>query len=189
MKAGFSLPRFIELSLIGSMILLIAPIASTTAVVKQRKPDTGACSLPDSQRPSIYLIRDTTWDDPKTIRMILRNNSSCSIALTIFSKLTMVRPGIKIPHPPVPMVEDGASVVLKYMVSSVTEPFSFIEYLPYDHTVSTPLTLNGGHSIKFLAQAEHLRQRRQIAVPFNYIKSGAFISCSLAERLVYFSLD
>ncbi|HEX5084509.1 MAG TPA: hypothetical protein VFY40_20905 [Blastocatellia bacterium] len=187
MKAGFSLPRFIELLLIGCVLLLAAPIASSTAVVNQSKPGAGGCSLLNSQQPSIYLIRDPDWDDPETVRMILRNNSSCSVSLEITGKQIIVRPGGKISQPPLPVAEDGASVVLKYKFNSIEEPWAFITYWPYEHTVST-LTLNGGRSIKFLVQAEHLKQGRQIAVPFNYEWEG-FAGASGVEHLVYSFLD
>lgn len=187
MKGRFSLPQFIELLSIGGIILLIIPIASSTAVVKQRKPDTGGCSLLVSQLPSIYLIRDTAWDEPETVRMILRNNSSCSVILTITGKQTIVKPGGKISQPPLPVAEDGASVVLKYKVNSIKQPWAFIDYWPYGHTVSD-LTLNGGRSIKFLVRAEHLQRGRQIAVPFEYEWEGLSGSSGV-EHVVYSPID
>jgi hypothetical protein len=189
MKAGFSLPRFIELSLIGSMILLIAPIASTTAVVKQKKTDTGECSLLDSQQPGIYLIRDTAWNEPKTIRMILRNNSSCSVTLTIAGNQTIAKPGAKISQPPLAVAEDGESVVLRYKVNSVKALWAFIDYWHWVHgDDASTITLKGGHSIKFVAPAEYLQNGRRIAVPFNYEWEG-FSSGSGVEHVVYFPID
>ena len=61
MKGGFSLLQFKELLCIGGILLLVTPIAGSTEVVEQGKPDTGRRSLLDSQLPSIYLIRDTAW--------------------------------------------------------------------------------------------------------------------------------
>jgi hypothetical protein len=183
MKVRFSLPRFIVLAGIGSIILLIIPVAFPSEVVQQRKSDTSGCFIIDSQNPSIYLTRDTAWDEPETTRMILRNNSSCSITLIITGKQIMVKPGGKISQPPLPVAEDGVSVVLKYKINSVKSPWAFIDYWPYEHTVST-LTLNGGHSIKFLVRADHLQRGRQIAVPFNYEWEG-FFGGSGVEHLVY----
>jgi hypothetical protein len=183
MKGGFSLLQFIELLRIGGILLLVTPIAGSTEVVKQGKPDTGGCSLLDSQLPGIYLIRDTEWDEPKTIRMILRNNSSCSVTLTITGEQTIVKPGGKISQPPLPVAEDGASVVLRYKVNNVKEPRAFLDYWPYGDTVSS-LTLNGGRSIKFLVKAEHLQRGRQIAVSFNYEWEG-FSGRPGVEHLVY----
>jgi hypothetical protein len=178
------LPRFMGLLRIVGIALLVMPVADSTAVVKQKKNDMGECSLIDNQEPGVYLAHDYAWDEPETMRMILRNNSSCSITLIITGKPIIVRPGGKISHSPLPDVEDGASVVLLYRVNSVEEPLSFIDYWPYEHTVST-ITLNGGHSVKFLVRAEYLEQGRQIAVPFNYEGRG-FIQSSVAERLVCF---
>jgi hypothetical protein len=183
MKGRFCLLRFIELLCICGILLLVTPIAGSTEVVEQGKPDTGRCSLLDSKLPSIYLIRDTDWDEPKTIRMILRNNSSCSVTLTITGNQTIVKPGGKISQPPLPVAEDGASVVLRYKVNSVKEPWAFIDYWPYGDTVSS-LTLNGGRSIKFLVKAEHLQRGRQIAVSFNYEWEG-FSGSSGVEHIVY----
>jgi len=183
MKAGFSLLQFIELLCFGGIFLLVTAIAGSTEVVEQGKPDIGGCSLLDIQRPSIYLIRDIAWDEPETIRMILRNNSSCSVTLTITGNQTIVKPGGKISQPPLPVAEDGASVVLRYKVNSVKEPWAFIDYWPYGDTVSS-LTLNGGRSIKFLVKAEHLQRRRQIAVAFNYEWEG-FLGSSGVEHMVY----
>jgi hypothetical protein len=179
-----SFPRFIDLLRIGGVALLIMPVADSTAVVRQKNNDMGECPLIDSREPGVYLARDYAWDEPETMRMILRNNSSCSITLTITGKPIIVRPGGKVSHPPLEDVEDGASVVPLYKVNSIEEPLSFIDYSPYEHTVST-ITLNGGHSIKFLVRAEYLEGGRQIAVPFNYEEAGSI----RAERLVYFPPD
>jgi hypothetical protein len=187
MKGRFSFSQFMELLCIGVMIPLVMPIAGSTEAARQRNPDTYGCSLLDGQNPSIYLTRDTAWDEPETIRMILRNNSSCSVILIITGKQTAVKPGGKISQPPLPVAEDGASVVLKYKVNSVKQPWAFMDYWPYEHTVST-LTLNGGRSIKFLVRAEHLQRGRKIAVPFEYEWEG-ILGNSGVEHVVYSPID
>lgn len=183
MKITHSLPKFIALLCIGGIILFIIPIAGSTEVVQQSAPNTSGCSLLDGQKPSIYLIRDTAWDEPETTRMILRNNSSCRITLTTTGKQTIVKPGGKLFQSSDPVAEDSASVVLEYKVNSVNEPWAFISYWPYGDTVST-LTLNGGHSIKFTVPAERLQRGRKIAVPFHYEWEG-FLGGSGVEHLVY----
>ena len=184
MKVAYRVPKFTELLCISGMILFIILIAGATKVVRQSAPNTSGCSLLDGQKPSVYLIRDTAWDESDTTRMILRNNSSCRIILTTIGKQTIFRPGGKISQPSDPVAEDGASVVLRYKVNSVKEPWAFIAHWPYGDTVST-LTLNGGHSIKFLVQAEHLQGKRTIAVPFHYEWEG-LLGESGVEHLVYF---
>ena len=184
MKVTYSLPKFTELLSISGTILFIISIAGATEVVQQRALNTSGCSLLDGQKPSIYLIRDTAWDEPETTRITLRNNSSCRIILTITGKQTIVKPRGKISQSPDPVAEDGASVVLEYKVNSVKEPWAFIAHWPYGDTVST-LTLNGGHSIKFLVPAEHIQGKRTIAVPFHYEWEG-FLGGSGVEHLVYF---
>lgn len=184
MKVAYSVPKFTGLLCISGMILFIIPIAGATKVVRQSAPNTSGCSLLDGQKPSVYLIRDTAWDEPDTTRMILRNNSSCRIILTTIGKQTIVKPGGKISQSSDPVAEDGASVVLEYKFNSVKEPWSFISYWPYGDTVST-LTLNGGHSIKFLVLAKYLQGKRGIAVPFHYEWEG-FLGGTSVEHLVYF---
>jgi hypothetical protein len=120
-------------------------------------PNTSRCYLLDGQKPSLYLIIDTTWNDPEITRMILRNNSSCRIILTTTGKQTIFKPGSKISQSSDPVAVDGVSVVLEYKVNRAKAPWAFISFWPYGDTVST-LTLNGGHSIKFIMPAEHLRQ-------------------------------
>ena len=184
MKVAYSVPKFTELLFISGIILLIIPIAGAAEFVRQSAPNTSECSLLDGQKPSVYLIRDTAWDDPETARMILRNNSSCRIILTTIGKQTIVKPGGKISQSSDPVAEDGASVVLEYKFNSVKEPWAFISYWPYGDTVST-LTLNGGHSIKFLVLAKYLQGKRGIAVPFHYEWEG-FLGGTSVEHLVYF---
>ena len=184
MKVAYGVPKFTELLCISGMVLLIIPIAGATKVVRQSAPNTSGCALLDGQKPSVYLIRDTAWDEPEWTRMILRNNSSCRIILTTIGKQTIVKPGGKISQSSDPVAEDGATVVLEYKFNSVKEPWAFITYWPYGDAVST-ITLNGGHSIKFLARAEHLQGKRGIAVPFQYEWEG-FIGSSGVEHLVYF---
>jgi hypothetical protein len=175
--------RCIKLLCSSGICLFIITIAGPTEVVQRRVPVTSGCSLLDGQKPSVYLIRDTAWNDSEITRMILRNNSSCRIILTTTGKQTIFRPGGKISQSSDPLAEDGASVVLEYKVNSAKEPWAFITYWPYGDTVST-LTLNGGHSIKFIVPAEHLRQGGKIAVPFHYEWEG-FLGSSGVEHLVY----
>jgi hypothetical protein len=184
MKVTYSLSKFIGLLCISSTILFIISIAGATEVVQQRVLNTSGCSLIDGQKPSIYLIRDTAWDEPETTRIILRNNSTCRIILTTTGKQMIVKPGGKISQSSDSVADDGASVVLEYKVNSLKEPWAFIAYWPYGDTVST-LTLNGGHSIKFLVSAEHIQGKRKIAVPFHYEWEG-FLGGSGVEHLVYF---
>jgi hypothetical protein len=115
--------------------------------------------------------------------MILRNNSSCRITLTTTGKQIIVKPGGNIFQSSDPVAEDGASIVLKYKVNSVKEPWAFIGYWPYGDTVSD-LRLNGGHSIKFMVPTKHLQRGRKIAVPFHYEWEG-FLGRSGVEHLVY----
>jgi len=183
MKVTYNLPKLIGLLCIGGIILFIIPIAGSTEVLQQRTPDTGGCSLLDGKKSSIYLIRDTAWSETETARMILRNNSSCSVILTVTGKQTIVRPGGKISQLSSETAEDGASVVLRYKINSAKEPWAFFDYWPYGDTVST-LTLNAGRSIKFIVPAEHLQHGRQIAVPFQYEWEGS-LGAVAVEHIVY----
>jgi hypothetical protein len=184
MKVAYSLPKFTELLCISGIILFIIPIAGATEVVQQKAPNTSKCSRLDGQKPSVYLIRDTAWDEPETTRMILRNNSSCRIILTTTGNQTIVKPGGKIYQPLDPVAEDGALVVLEYKFNSVKEPRAFITYWPYGDAVST-ITLSGGHAIKFLVSAKHLQGKRSIAVPFRYEWEDSLRGPGV-EHLVYF---
>src|SRR5262245_4852422 len=105
MKVTYSLLKFTALLCICCTILFIISIAGATEVVQQGVLNTNGCSLLDGQKPSIYLIRDTVWDEPETTRIILRNNSSCRIILTTTGKQTLVKPRGKISQSPDPVAD------------------------------------------------------------------------------------
>jgi hypothetical protein len=148
-------------------VAIMVFLMKALAAVDQAGGSTLECSRRDGRNPSIYLSRDTNWSDKKLVRMVLHNNSNCTINLFSSGKQLVINSSGSISQASSDVAENGAIVTLLYKVNSLKEPWAFMTYWPYGDT-NFSLKLSSGHSIKFVVPSSHVKGRRKIAVPFYY---------------------
>jgi hypothetical protein len=167
----------------ATVLLLTLPILLATA---QPTPEKRECALLDVRKPSLYIVLDKEWKDPKTARLIIRNNLACAVTFTTTGRHPVIKKdgaGFRVHQPTNDEIEDGGLVTLRYKVNSEKRPWAFITYWPYDPVVHT-LRLLGGRAAKFMVPLDHIKGERRIAVTFNY-EWEAFAATSGIEHLVY----
>jgi hypothetical protein len=167
----------------ATLLLFTLPIPLAMA---QPTPKKRECALLDVRRPSLYIVLDKEWKDPKTARLIIRNNMACAVTFTTTGRHSVIKKdgtGFRVHQPTSDEIEDGGLVTLQYKVNSKKQPWAFVTYWPYDHVVFT-LRLLGGRAAKFIVPLEHIKGERQIAVTFNY-EWETFAATSGIQHLVF----
>jgi len=123
------------------------------------------CSRLNDNLPYFYISVDDEWlDDKEDIRLLLHNNSSCTIQILThgqpFRRLAQSKDSDK-------SLDDTPQVTVQYKINSELQPWIFTTYWPYGDAVNS-FSLKSKKAVKFFVARKHLGKKRIIAIPFNY---------------------
>ncbi|HYE73091.1 MAG TPA: hypothetical protein VEF04_07170 [Blastocatellia bacterium] len=129
------------------------------------------CLFLDNKKSSLFMSLDEEWKEAKTVRLIIKNNTTCSVSFITTGRQSSIikkdSQGFRVEQPKSNIIEDGGTITLEYKINSEKQPNIFTTYWPYGHVVFTH-TLLSGRTAKFVVPIEHVKGKRQIAVVFFY---------------------
>lgn len=154
---------------LSSFLLLYAAINGSQLIAQT----VNGCARIDSNMPTLYMTIDTAHSTLQSVRLMIHNNISCSITLTtIGSQLIVTQEGKqRLRTSNSPVIEDGASIALSYMIRRNKQRWNFISVWKYGHVVNESI-LESKKTVGFIVPAKYLKNKGQIVVPFNYEWEG-----------------
>lgn len=173
-------PRLVVMKLVLFLFLV-------TIGIKLLAQSREGCERIDAKLPTLYLTIDTDHSSPQSVRLLLTNNITCSITITTVGEQLIVSKEGKqrLRKSSSQIIEDRASIALRYMILRNKQPWQLIPVWNYGHVVNESI-LEPKKTVGFIVPAKFLKNKGQIVVPFNYEWEGVLYNARASTlHLIY----